>query len=254
MTEEPSGLLLGVARAPALIVGVDFDGTLSPIVDHPQDARPLPGAVDALAALAALPDTWVAVISGRALDDLNARLAVPPEVVRVGSHGLETSGPTVALSGEQASAMTELRSRLAALGAEVPGLAMEPKPWSVAVHYRHIDHERDLARVLDVTASLADGRSVWSKQGKEVVELFVAEASKAHTVAMLRAAHPHAAVVYLGDDVTDEEVFRALGPDDVGVKVGPGATAAAVRTADPAAALAWLVELCVERARRVEHC
>ena len=78
-----------IARVPNLLVGCDYDGTLAPIVEDPTRAAPLPEAVAALRALAALPQTTVAVISGRALRDLAALSRLPSEVHLVGSHGSE---------------------------------------------------------------------------------------------------------------------------------------------------------------------
>src|SRR5690349_2332610 len=78
-----------VARVPWLLVACDYDGTLAPIVEDPTKAAPLLEAVAAIRALAALPQTSVAVISGRALRDLAALSRLPAEVHLVGSHGSE---------------------------------------------------------------------------------------------------------------------------------------------------------------------
>jgi len=76
-----------VAATAHLLVASDFDGTVSPIVPKPTDARPLPGAADALRALAGLPSTTVALVSGRALGSLREVSSMPPAVHLVGSHG-----------------------------------------------------------------------------------------------------------------------------------------------------------------------
>lgn len=78
-----------IARVPQLLVACDYDGTLAPIVEDPSKAVPLPEAVAAVRALAALPQTTVAVVSGRALRDLAALSRLPSEVHLVGSHGSE---------------------------------------------------------------------------------------------------------------------------------------------------------------------
>ncbi len=78
-----------IARVPQLLVGCDYDGTLAPLVDDPARADPLPEAVAAVRALAALPQTTVAVVSGRALRDLATLSRLPSEVHLVGSHGSE---------------------------------------------------------------------------------------------------------------------------------------------------------------------
>lgn len=78
-----------IARVPQLLVACDYDGTLAPIVEDPSTAVPLPESVAAVRALAALPQTTVAVVSGRALRDLAALSRLPSEVHLVGSHGSE---------------------------------------------------------------------------------------------------------------------------------------------------------------------
>ena len=78
-----------VARAPRLLVGSDFDGTLSPIVGDPDDARAVAGAVEALRRLASCPGVTVLVLSGRSLRELSVLLHGIEGVRLVGSHGAE---------------------------------------------------------------------------------------------------------------------------------------------------------------------
>ena len=98
------------------------------------------------------------------------------------------------------------------------------------------------AALLDEARSLADS-SLTLKPGKDVLELAVTDADKGSAVLRLAAELGAAATIYLGDDVTDEDAFRALGADDVTVKIGDGETAAAHRVADPTAAVAVLERL-----------
>jgi trehalose 6-phosphate phosphatase len=76
-----------IAGTDHLLVAMDFDGTISPIVDHAGDARPLPRSAAAFAELTALPRTTTALISGRALDSLRAVASPPEETLLIGSHG-----------------------------------------------------------------------------------------------------------------------------------------------------------------------
>jgi len=104
---------------------------------------------------------------------------------------------------------------------------------------------RQVADPAAAAALLTDARaaadpSLTLKPGKAVLEVAVTDADKGSAVDRLRAELGAAAVVYLGDDVTDEDVFRTLGPADVGIKVGDGETTAAHRVSDPAAVLAVL--------------
>ena len=78
-----------VARVPQLLIGCDYDGTLAPLVDDPSKADPLTEAVAAVRSLASLPQTTVAVVSGRSLRDLATLSRLPSEIHLVGSHGSE---------------------------------------------------------------------------------------------------------------------------------------------------------------------
>src|SRR3712207_4421977 len=105
------------------------------------------------------------------------------------------------------------------------------KPASVAVHFRHVPARAAAAALLDRARSAADP-SLTLKPGKDVLELAVTDADKGSALRRLRTDFGAAAAIYLGDDVTDEDGFRALGPDDVTVKVGPGDTGARYRIGD----------------------
>src|SRR5919199_1428174 len=126
-----------IARVPWLLVACDYDGTLAPIVPDPTKAVPLPEAVAAIRALAALPQTTVAVISGRALRDLAALSRLPSEVYLVGSHGSEFDvGFVNALPPDLQQLRGELVETLSGLVRRRAGIRLEVKPASVAVHLR----------------------------------------------------------------------------------------------------------------------
>ena len=129
-----------IARVPQLLVGCDYDGTLAPLVDDPSAAGPLPEAVAAVRALAALPQTVVAVISGRALRDLATLSRLPSEVHLVGSHGSEFDlGFIQRLAPELHDLHGRLLAELQAISRDHPGIRLETKPASIAVHVRGID-------------------------------------------------------------------------------------------------------------------
>lgn len=236
--------LTTVARVPRLLVACDYDGTLSPIVANPQDARPLPAAADALCAIAELPDTTAALISGRARADL-ARLSGMPGTVRlVGSHGSEfDTGFASAIDEGAAALLAELTAGLTAIALEFPGATVEVKPASLALHVRNAE-PADADAALTKARAIAEGHAVQVTAGKAVLEFAVIDTDKGHAVDVLRERHDASAVVYLGDDVTDEKAFRRLRGADIGVKVGPGETLAEYRVDSPedvAAALALLL-------------
>ena len=210
-----------IARVPQLLVGCDYDGTLAPLVDDPTTAGPLPEAVAAVRALALLPQTVVAVISGRALRDLATLSRLPSEVHLVGSHGSEFDlGFIQRLDPELRELQDQLLAELTAIARSYPGVRLEKKPASVAVHVRAAAPEsREHA-----LAAVRDGPAAWPgiyvTHGKEVMELSLIATDKGAAVNALRTQASASAVLYLGDDVTDENAFAELHGPDVGIKVG----------------------------------
>ena len=238
-----------LARTKHLLVGCDYDGTLSPIVSNPNEARPLPEAVSILRHLASLPDTTVAVISGRALRDLAAMSRLPVEIDLVGSHGAEFDlGSISGLGEETVHRLEEVTAECVRITEGRVGTLLEPKPSGVAVHVRRASRA-DAAAVLDELHELFDNdESVHITTGKEVLELSVIKADKGTAMEKLRTDHDATAAMFIGDDVTDEHVFKALHADtDLSVKVGDGETAAGYRVGDPQDVLEVLAVLGEER-------
>lgn len=235
-------LAADTARRP-LLVALDFDGTLAPLVDDPSASRALPGASAALAGLVALPASarvHVALVSGRALGDLHTLAQAPVGTYLIGSHGAERARVTAfGLDRDVVQLDDDAADRLASLGAEVAAVArgrdgvwVETKPTAVVVHTRLAPD--DVAAVAEAEA-LAVGARLGSNllHGKDVVEISVLHASKGDALTALRTELGAQVVVYVGDDVTDEHAFAALGPDDVTVKVGAGETIAQYRVHGP---------------------
>ncbi|MHB1163914.1 MAG: trehalose-phosphatase [Candidatus Nanopelagicales bacterium] len=240
--------LAALAGAPRLLVCCDFDGTLSTLADHPMAARPVDGAVAALDALAGLPDTWAAVISGRALIDLTQLAQMPGRVHLVGSHGNEFEvGRILAVSPAEDGLLEALASRCRAITDGVAGAFVEAKPGSVAVHVRmakRADAERVLAAARRAAGSLPGVHVI---EGKDLVELAVFPGAKGDAIHALKERWDVTGVLFVGDDLTDESGFAALGDGDVGVKVGGGSSQAMWRLPDPAAVVDLLARLALAR-------
>jgi trehalose-phosphatase len=238
--------IVRLARVPQLLVCCDYDGTLAPIVEDPSKAVPLPEAVAALRSLATLPQTTAAVVSGRALRDLATLSRLPSEVHLVGSHGSEFDvGFVERLTPEAMALRDRLDMALNTLTHDRPGVRLERKPAAVAVHVRTATP--DVADfVMDaVKAGPASWPDIFVTHGKQVIELSVIAANKGTAVDALRMQSSASAVMFLGDDVTDENAFRELHGPDVGIKIGAGDTAAAFRVDEPVdavRALALLLE------------
>ncbi|NYI89093.1 trehalose-phosphatase [Amycolatopsis endophytica] len=238
--------IVQIARTPRLLVACDYDGTLAPIVTNPDEARPRSESVGALRSLAGLHETTTAVISGRALRDLAILSRLPHEVHLVGSHGSEFDiGFVHELDAQARDLHRRVEQELERIAGAVPGVSLEVKPASIAVHVRRA--ERDAAaRVLDeVHSGPCTWEGVTTTDGKEVVELAVVQTDKGRALDTLRHQVGATAAIFLGDDVTDEKAFARLAGPDLGVKVGDGetlATYAVPGTEDVATVLAFMLE------------
>src|SRR5438477_2156690 len=214
-----------IARsADRLAVFLDYDGTLTPIVSHPQDAWLSDSMRQTLQSLAAR--VPVAILSGRDLDDVRGRVLVDG-IVYAGSHGFDIAGAG-GLRRELGAAYlpvlemaeTELREALD----EIPGAQLERKHFSVAAHYRNVN-ENDAFRVaLAVDAVAARHRELRRMDGKKVYELLPdIEWNKGKAVLWLLETlgleGRNALPIYIGDDRTDEDAFRALDQSGIGIVV-----------------------------------
>ncbi len=239
-----------VARATVLLVACDFDGTLAPIAADHSGARIDERARAALSRLSAIPHTHVAVISGRALDDLRTLLGAVGPVHLAGSHGLEIDGhapPRDLADGTH----HVLLDRLRALAAVTPGAAVEVKPFGAAFHYRRAEPEaaRQALAALEAVAIQLPGFSV--VQGSKVVEFLAGPASKGEALRAIRRQVGATAAIFVGDDRSDEDAFAVLGIGDAAVKVGAGETRAAHRVDDVPEVCALLEEVARRRERWV---
>jgi trehalose 6-phosphate phosphatase len=237
MTSLPPDLdaaLRELATRRPLLIASDYDGVFAPLVGDPSAAVPEPRVAPLLARLADCERVVVALVSGRGVLDLQTTSGFTGNLRWVGSHGAELDGP---LTGELADRRDALVRRLEPLVGRVAGARLEVKPASVAVHVREVPDRLAAAALLEAVDALADS-SLTKKPGKEVLELAVTDADKGSALRRLRDEIVAAGALYLGDDVTDEDGFRALEPDDVTVKVGGGETAARYRVADVPGAVA----------------
>ena len=202
---------------------LDFDGTLAPIVEDPRSAASFPGISAVLREL--VTHVPVAVLSGRERTDVEARVDVEG-VIYAGSHGLDIQGPDVShLVGEEAiPALRRVREMTRSLLDRFPGVHVEAKSLGVAVHYRTL-RSGSAAELEELLSQIAEkDPTLRMIRGKKVFELRPAlEWNKGHALRWLvdRLAQERDAVVpiYIGDDLTDEDAFEALGAGGIGVVV-----------------------------------
>ena len=242
---SPVDVAAAAAAAPRpLLVAVDVDGTLSLIASHPTEAVLVPGAREALARVAAVDGVTVAVVSGRPLHELRDQFGFRPDTRLIGSHGLQDSSETTAdLSPAEAARMDALRAELTRLVAGTPGAWVEDKPLSQVVHVRQAAEAAGDTLLAEAEARLRDRPGVYLVGGRRGLEVAVRPASKRPAVERLRVQTGAATVVYVGDDVTDEDVLTGLRPTDIGIKVGDLPSVAPYRLDAPPDVVRMLDEL-----------
>jgi trehalose-phosphatase len=238
-----------VAEADRLLVASDFDGTLAPLVDDPARARALPAAEAALVRLASLPATDVALVSGRSLASLRGGAgALAGHATLVGGHGIEWAD--AAPTADETAGLDALVRALDDITEDVPGAWVERKPFSAVIHLRCVAPGQLVEAQREALAVMrAGGHGVL--EGHGVVEALVRPPAKGAALRALRRSLGADAVVYLGDDVTDDDAFAVLAESDLAVSIGPTPTGAAFRVASPRAAAEVLTLLADERARVV---
>lgn len=247
MTDRALDALARLATVPRLLVASDFDGTLAPLAPKPWLAAADGGAVGALVGLAALPATEVALVSARTLDDLGRQAGALPGVRLVGSYGAESADGPVGLTDGELRRWTQLVVAFERLAMTDDAAWVERKTVGVALHTRGMgDSGALLTRAAEAAAGVPEVQVV---RGSEVLEAVVRPVSKAWVVDDLARRLTADAVLYLGDDHADEDVFAGLSSVDLGVHVGHRQTQAAMTVPDPAAAGALLARL--EALRRV---
>jgi len=208
-----------------LAVFLDYDGTLTPIVSDPEEALLSDSMRQTLLALAA--QAPVAILSGRDLDDICQRVDIGT-VIYGGSHGFDIAGPRglhKQVGAEFLPALDAAENALRKMLACIPGALVERKRFSVAAHYRNVDksdvikterivnqvaaHHRKLRRIANKKVYELQPDIDWDK-GKAVLWLLEA----------LGLEQDDVRPVYIGDDRTDEDAFRALEQRGVGILVG----------------------------------
>lgn len=234
---------------------LDIDGTLFEHAERPDAVPADPAVVQLLAGLRAATGGALALISGRAVADIDAIFA-PLRFPAAGLHGVERRD---ALGRVHTHALPEtpLRresARLAAFAAQHAGLIFEDKGLSLALHFRQAPHLAPAAHEIAATVAAALGEGFELLRGKMVIEIKPGGRDKGASIEdFLREAPFHGRIpAFVGDDLTDEygfTVVNRLGGHSV--KVGAGETAARWRLADAAGVRAWLTQ-CAEDMRAGE--
>ncbi len=236
---------------PAPLCLFDFDGTLTPLLPDPDAVLLPPRVQDQLRRLQRRAP--VGIVTGRALADLRPRLGFEPDYL-VGNHGLEglpEHQPSADWVRQVATWKVQLLSRTAAID---PAVWIEDKHYSLSLHYLHAqDAGRTEPALRGLLASLVPAPRIIP--GKFLFSVLPSGAGdKGSAVLALLAQAGHQRALYVGDDVTDEDVFRLAHPALFTIRVGRDADSAARwrldDTEEVARLLDWLVEALPERDAR----
>ncbi len=235
-----------LSRVPNLMVACDYDGTIAPLVDDPSQAAPIRDAVAAMRSLAEQANTNVTVVSGRSLRDLALLSRLPEEIRLVGSHGSEFDlGFASQLEPELVKRRQIITEEVRELGDRYSAL-IEEKPTGVTFHLRGMSEETKEAARHDLIMGPAGHDWIFARNGHDIIEFSVIDTNKGTALETIRHQVGASAVIFFGDDLTDEDGFRTLRGPDVGVKVGDGPTQAQFRVPDTdtvARLLALLAEM-----------
>ncbi len=242
--------LARAASLARLLVITDFDGTIAELVDDPDAAIPVPKVVESLEYLASCKDTCVALVSGRGRADLLARVGTVRRVLAIGSYGAEWGDEYPRLTPDEVEQLDAAAEVLRMLCADYAGAWVERKPVSAALHTRRLPAGEE-AKLMDAATGTIRALGLLSDHpGKHVVEFIVGVAAKGRAAWRLVGLHNADAVVVLGDDVADEQMFASARPpaEWVTIHVGSNPTSARFRIKDPHEAARALALLAAARA------
>ncbi|GAA0247872.1 trehalose-phosphatase [Haladaptatus pallidirubidus] len=238
-----------------LLAMFDFDGSLAPIENRPEDVELPPATRTALEELRGTEDVEVGVVSGRGLNDLRERVGIDG-ITYAGNHGLELytddERKVHPVAKDSEDEITSLSDELESELADVDGAFVENKGVTASVHYRLVEDAEGISAVQKaVENAVRESDDIRVTSGKQVLELRPdVEWHKGRAIRWLYDHHvPNDETwlpLYVGDDRTDEDAFETLPKSGLGVKVGrQPPTVAGYHVTNPSSVqtvLAWLVE------------
>jgi trehalose 6-phosphate phosphatase len=237
---------------PGLAFFLDVDGTLLELAPTPDAVHADPGLLEMLETLRRASGGALALLSGRRLDDLD-RIFSPLSLPAAGIHGLERRRADGTIESMAADAVAELREPLAAFAAQNQGLQLEDKGLALALHYRGAPHREAAARAFARALAARSSATLRLLEGKMVIEFHARDADKGRAIEAFMAEPPFRGrrPVFAGDDVTDEDGFRAVRRlGGIAIRIGDlGASAAEWRLPSVTALRAWLQAAALETAR-----
>lgn len=223
-----------------ILLFLDFDGTLAAIVGHYKNATILKESKVLLRKIAKTRDCSIAIVSGRALDDVKKRVGLR-SIIYVGNHGMEIDGPGVKSTffvkmGDRIRLKLIKHDLMTRIG-QIKGIVLEDKGLSITVHYRLVNG-RDLRvfkrKFLECLEPYLQKNEVSLNEGKKVLEINPkVRWDKGKAILWLidnfqeKGFGKKAFPIFIGDDVTDETAFKALKRKGLCIRVGESKSSAA---------------------------
>ena len=217
-----------------VLLFLDYDGTLTPLQEHPDKAVLSADMREALEAVGKAPECRIIALSGRALNDVRGKVGMK-KVIYVGNHGLEIAGPDITFSGMLTPRFKETLKGIKEeiqrqIIPRIPGMWVEDKGATISIHYRvvvperHASCKRVLQKIIRIYQINKDVRAVWGKKVLELRPPIEWDKGKA-ALWLLKSFQTSMGTenvlpVYLGDDTTDEDAFRVLKKMGATVLVG----------------------------------
>jgi trehalose 6-phosphate phosphatase len=205
---------------------LDFDGTLTPIVETPDMARLSKPARNALEAISKWPQFQLIIISGRSLEDIQDRVGVK-DAIYAGNHGFEIKGPGMEFRGLSSPAyrkqLGDLKREMNEKLDEFPGAFIEDKGETLSVHYRQVKEEQrgGVEQLIErIAESYFSKKEIRYSTGKKVFEIRPPLDWGKGKAVMWILERKKGFPIYIGDDSTDEDAFLALGGMGITVHVG----------------------------------
>ena len=226
--EDWEKIRVRIQQAQILFLFLDYDGTLTPIVSRPELALCPSEVKRHLGKLRDLPGVYLAIVSGRSLEDLKGKVEIP-DIIYVGNHGLEIENPggrhKKILSSARTKELKKITQNLCHSLKEIPEILFEEKGPILSVHYRNVP-KKYFAQVHQV---LEKELQKWNDHWKMASDKMVLEIrpkvdfhkGKAVREILKTFLSVGLLPIYLGDDQTDEDAFRVLKGQGISVVIGP---------------------------------
>ena len=244
---ESEEIITNLSSHAKLLIATDFDGTISEFTENPEDSVLDPLARIALRKLSELPNTFVAVISGRKLSDLALRFRELERVRLVGSHGHEFDVDQVSSMSQEMKLILERSIHIIQESVKrCPGSSIETKPHGAVFHFRSLKTEptQELQLLRENLSKLGQGIV---REGNKILEYSVVETDKGDALSRIKEQILPTITLYIGDDVTDEAAFAKMAASDISIKVGNDPSLATYRLSSSSQAIHLLVLLAEKR-------